>query len=183
MRGRSILDDVMELEGGMFEHTVATEALPGGLLLDLASAFPSLSHAWLFRVLRAVLIPADLFRIIPPLHEKITTTILCCGQEVATFPVTSGIEQGCPPHCHAFRTGAIPAGEAFLTCSVLYSARLTVFADAMALAMECIRKQLGDVLHLFAEWAEGTGLRLRVDNCIHIPTRNNAEAGAAELRR
>lgn len=41
---RSTLDNIAELEGGMIEHSTALGTLPGGLLLDFASALPSPSH-------------------------------------------------------------------------------------------------------------------------------------------
>lgn len=55
--GRSILNIVVELEGGMLQHNMAVETLPGGLLLDFASAFPSLAHEWIFSTLRSLDIP------------------------------------------------------------------------------------------------------------------------------
>lgn len=71
-----------------------SSSLAGGRLLDFPSSFPSLSHAWLFSVLRAMLVPADLLRIVEALYTDFTRTILFCGQEVAAFPIASGIRQG-----------------------------------------------------------------------------------------
>lgn len=91
--GRSSLDDVVELGGGMVKHSMAADTMPGGLLSDFDRAFPSLSHAWLFRVLRRMLIPSGLLRIVEALYTVFPTTILFCGQEAANFSATSGIKQ------------------------------------------------------------------------------------------
>lgn len=68
--GRSILDDVVELEGSMLEHSMAVGTLLGGLFLD-SSAFPSLAHSWLFKVPRSMNFPIAYF-------DK-------CWPEIATF--------------------------------------------------------------------------------------------------
>lgn len=71
------------------------------------------------------------------------TTLLFCEQEVATSLVTSGRTQGCPLGGTLFALALDPLVRRFLAHSVLSSVRFTVFADDMALAIECLRKQLG----------------------------------------
>lgn len=70
VRGRSILDHVLELEGGMYEHSKGAPNLQGGLLLDFASIFPFISHAWLFRLPRHMRMPGALYDIIVALYTR-----------------------------------------------------------------------------------------------------------------
>lgn len=109
--GRSILDNIVELEGGMLEHSMAVGTLVGGWLLDFASAFPSVSHAWLFTVLPHMRIPAALLRIIRALYTDFSTTAFFCGQPVAVFPITTGIKAGLPTEWHTFRFSALSVGQ------------------------------------------------------------------------
>lgn len=79
-----------------------------------------------------------------------------------------------------------PLVRRILSRGVLHSIRLTVFADDMALAVECLRRQLGEILRLFMDCAGALGLRLRGDKCVFIPTRtlrDKAKECAVELQR
>lgn len=96
-----------------------------------------------------MLIPEDLLRVISALRDNFTIAILLCGQEVATFSVTSGIKQGCPLSGTLFALALDPLVRRCLPRSVLDG--LTVFADDMALAVACLRKQLAEILSLLAE--------------------------------
>lgn len=77
-------------------------------------------------------IPGDLLRATMALYNNLTTTILCCGQEVATFPVTSGIKQGCPLSGTLFALALDPLVRRTLSRAVLHSVWLTVLADDKA---------------------------------------------------
>lgn len=58
----------------------------------------------------------------------------------------------------------------------LASARRTAFADDVAVAIACVRRQLDQILSWMGEWAEATGLRL-----CHT-SRNSRRGVAASFR-
>lgn len=49
--GRHISDNLMEIEGGLYEFDQLLDALPAIIILDFAQAFPSLAHRWIRLVL------------------------------------------------------------------------------------------------------------------------------------
>ena len=52
VQGRSLIDNVLEVEGFAQSYAIAEAENPAIFLFDLLAAFPSLSHKWLFVVLR-----------------------------------------------------------------------------------------------------------------------------------
>lgn len=117
---------------------MAVGALAGVLPLDFASAFPSLSHAWLLRVLHHMRSPIALLRDIGALYAGFATTVSFCEQPIATFPVTNGIKQGCPLSGTMFAIAPDPLARRCLTQVALDSARLKIFADDIASASSTI---------------------------------------------
>ncbi len=55
--GRSITDNIIEIEGFAQSYTIADPDDPAILLFDIRAAFPSLAHQWLFVVLRRMGVP------------------------------------------------------------------------------------------------------------------------------
>lgn len=128
----------------MLEHSTAVDTLPGGLLLDFASVFPSLSHEWLFRVLRVMLIPEALLRIVAALYDNFTTTMMPAQLDVArararparTAVSHMGRPQRDPPYGVRGRHGA---------------------GHRMLAAADCRGPSV------VGGWAAGTGLQVRGD--------------------
>ena len=70
--------------------------LPATVLYDFANAFPSLSHKWLFKVLRVVGIPNLFIQCIQHLYSCISAYSSGVGTESFLFKVERGVKTGCP---------------------------------------------------------------------------------------
>lgn len=119
-----LADTVLELERSMHELSISIGTLPGRLLTDVASPIPSLSHVWLFCVLRRMSTLEPLLSIAIALYNQFTPTISFNCQAPSTFPTTSGIKQCCPLTGSLFASGLDPLARRFLAQVTLRSARL-----------------------------------------------------------
>ena len=96
VRGRHLLDNVIETEAAAVHFARFFGDSAGIVLLDLAAAFPSLAHSWIFSVLRKMGVPRFFRRALAKLYRKVNITILFGGIATAGFMASSGIKQGCP---------------------------------------------------------------------------------------
>ena len=75
-----MIDNIRLIESDFLEHTVFQGAERAGLfLLDFAAAFPSIAHAWIFTVLRHMLIPEVVVHAVQQLYHDICTSIRLGG--------------------------------------------------------------------------------------------------------
>ena len=79
VQGRSLVDNVLEVEGYGQSYTIAEGDNPAILLFDLMAAFPSLSHQLLFVVLRKMRVPKRILRALGALYKDCFATILLGG--------------------------------------------------------------------------------------------------------
>ena len=63
--------------------------------IDLTKAFDLVSRSGLFELLRKIGCPLHLLAIITSFHEDMHTTVYFNGATSETFPVSSGLKQGC----------------------------------------------------------------------------------------
>ena len=63
---------------------------------DLAAAFPSVAHAWLFMVLRARGVPIGLIDLIDSMYRLVSAFMVCGGRFRFLFWILAGVLQGCP---------------------------------------------------------------------------------------
>lgn len=76
----------------LWDHTCED----GTLFLDHKTAFPSLSHEWLFEALEASAAPLPLRRAARAMYTRGAAEIALPGAVPVRFPATSGVRQGCP---------------------------------------------------------------------------------------
>jgi len=63
--------------------------------VDLTKAFDTVSRPGLYRVLEAVGCPPKLLKIVQSFHDEMCGTVQYDGSQSESFPITSGVKQGC----------------------------------------------------------------------------------------
>lgn len=96
VEGRTIGDNVIEMEGALYEYSQLCDSMAAIVLLDFAQAFPSLSHRWMLRVLRTMGINEALLATIEALYDDLITYVFHNGRKLHPLPIRAGIKQGCP---------------------------------------------------------------------------------------
>ena len=96
VKGRSIIDNIVHIEGAIQRHLLIEGNEPGTVMFDFKQAFPSLGHDWIRFVLKKMRIPVRITRAILALYGDIYVDIMMPGGCVKGFVVKCGIKQGCP---------------------------------------------------------------------------------------
>ena len=92
------MQNVVDLDGAarVFAIQKDTARLPLLVAWDFAAAFPSVSHDWLFRVLKHMRIPDGLMNVIRAIYHCNLAWGSIRGCLSPLFVAMSGILQGCP---------------------------------------------------------------------------------------
>ena len=64
--------------------------------IDTEKAFNKIQHQFMIKTLQKVGIEGTYLNIIKPIYDKPTANIICNGEKLKPFPLTSGTRQGCP---------------------------------------------------------------------------------------
>ena len=64
--------------------------------IDAKKAFDKIQHSFMIKTLQKAGIEGTYLNIIKAVYEKPTTNIILNGEKLKTFPLKSGIRQGCP---------------------------------------------------------------------------------------
>ena len=103
LRQRSILKNVLDID--FASMTTALTTNKGALVLfDFASAFPSMSQAYMFNLLTTLGVPRNALNLIRALYDNNRCTVQTNGAQVDGFKMTAGVRQGCPlsPYIYIF---------------------------------------------------------------------------------
>lgn len=95
IQGRSMLDNVIELEHGMMENALK-ELKPIAVLIDFRAAFPSVSHDYMHRTLEDIGLPRAALRVIKNFYDGGRCKMVHAGGRWEGFDMNAGIRQGCP---------------------------------------------------------------------------------------
>ena len=92
---RSILTNVLDIDYAAMVTALSNNT--GTLVLfDFASAFPSMSQAYMFNLLTALGVPRNARHLIQALYDNNRCTVQTNGAQVDGFKMTAGVRQGCP---------------------------------------------------------------------------------------
>ena len=64
--------------------------------IDVEEAFDKVQHPYMIKILNKVRIEGAFLNIIKAIYERPTANIILNGQKLKSFPLRSGIRQGCP---------------------------------------------------------------------------------------
>ncbi len=98
IRGRQLLGNVADLDAA--SHVASFAVYRGRfallILFDIAAAFPSLAHDWLFATLTAMQMPSGFFNLISCMYTVNCSFGVRSGQDLPLFLIMCGVMQGCP---------------------------------------------------------------------------------------
>lgn len=146
-------DNLVEVEGAMQELSI-TGRTPACSLLDFMQAFPSLAHAWMFRVLQVM-------RLCVYVASADGARHVC---RVGDPDSPHGCAAPAAPHQSLYTLYVVavdPLVRAYLAQVTLESARLALFADDVAVVMPELAEALRPLFELLARWRAGAGPRGR----------------------
>lgn len=151
MEGRNIADNVLEMEGSLYEYTQLLDALPAIILFDFAQAFPSLAHVWIWRVLHTLGVNPKLICLVQALYCDLHTAVFHNGRRLNTFRILAGIKQGCPMSGSIFALCADPLIRAQLLHLRGHRGRINLFADDVAIALAHLERAFPGIIAIFCQ--------------------------------
>ena len=149
IKGRSISDNIVELEAQSLVWA-GRHCVPHALVsFDIAAAFPSLNHHYLWAVLQHYNIPNHIISLIKSLYYKHTVKMKLMGRHFKGFPIEAGIKQGCPCSGTLFALALDPFIRMLCNKIPRSVAVVCAFADDMAMALMDFFKMFPLVAHAF----------------------------------
>ena len=167
--GRSITDNIIEIEGFGQSYAIAEAEDPAILLFDIRAAFPSLAHSWLFVVLLRMGVPRFFIEGIKALYRGGLAVVVVMGARWGSFPILSGIRQGCPASGTLFALAIDPCIRYIM--AQLRPARgiLTAYADDIAAAVKELYESIRILANAFAVIGKCSSLELHPGKVVIIP--------------
>jgi len=169
VHGRSLIDNVLEVEGFGQSYTIAEADNPAILLFDLMAAFPSLSHQWLFVVLRKMKVPMRVLKAFAALYKDCFATIILLGGRWQRVPMLSGIRQGCPASGTLFALAIDPCIRYLISLLGPRGGMLNAYADDIAAVLRDLFAVLKSIDEAFLTIGRATALRLHPGKVQIIP--------------
>ena len=166
LSNRLIAQHIIEVD--MEAKHVYVRDLDGAIILfDFQAAFPSLSHDYLWYALEKWGIPPEVVCCYRKLYHGNTHKINIQGVFFESINVESGVRQGCPLSPLLFLLCIEPLlcflGDKFPEASV------KAFADDVAMVLPDVASRWADIITLFTQFADVSGLHIHPSKTILIP--------------
>ena len=166
LRGRSILANLLQVDTAAM---ITSLTQPGGacILLDFASAFPSISQEFLFTTLQHIGLPKNALNLLSSLYSNSFCDVKHGSTSTPGFLLETGVRQGCPLSPLLYATVA-----EILMDTVEHRCNGTLtrcYADDTALVINNFWDNAPKLQELFQEFAEVSGLHLNLKKCVILP--------------
>ena len=166
LRGRSILTNLLQLDTASM---ITSLSQPDGacVLLDFASAFPSISQEFLFATLKHIGLPQNALNLLASLYDNSFCEVKQGSTSAPGFLLEAGVRQGCPLSPLLYATVA----EVLLD-AIEHRCPNTLtrcYADDTALVLSNFWEEAPTVQRLFQEFADVSGLHLNLAKCVVMP--------------
>ena len=89
-------DNIFEIETTALAHVACAPQESGILLTDVAAAYPSVYHSWIFSVLENTELPGFICRFLRSIYSDSTMHMEFAGAAPGQFLMAQGVRQGCP---------------------------------------------------------------------------------------
>jgi hypothetical protein len=165
LRGRSLLENVCDVEDRM-RHIYISGNRGATLLLDFASAFPSVSRSYLLTTLSATGLPPRALNAVRMLYTDTTAIVSLGGARHGSFPMTAGIRQGCPLSPLLF---AACTDELLRQMQEIPSTDAFAFADDTAVTTACWPSHGDAILALLRTYSGCSGMNINWEKTVYIP--------------
>ena len=137
------------------------------ILLDFASAFPSISQEFLFTALQHIGFPPNALNLLHSLYSNSFCEVKQGATITSGFPLETGVRQGCPLSPLLYATVAeILLDTIEHRCP---NALALCYADDTALVLNSFWEEAPILQQLFQEFADISGLHLNLRKCVVIP--------------
>ena len=93
---KQMTDNIFEIETTALAHVACAPQESGILLTDIAAAYPSVNHSWIFCVLENTELPGFICRFLRSIYNDSTTHVKFEGANRGQFFMAKGVRQGCP---------------------------------------------------------------------------------------
>jgi hypothetical protein len=167
VRGRSLVDNVLEVEAMAIHLHRHYYEKSGVALFDFSAAFPSLSHKWLFAVLQRMGIPPNICKVLRQLYTGCRMNIIFGGVGGISFEVNAGIKQGCPASGSLFALALDPFLRMMMASIPPRLSTVVAFADDLAVVLLHLFAGLRTLQPIFALLFQATGLALNLKKDHH----------------
>jgi hypothetical protein len=183
VQGRSLIDNVLEVEGFAQSYSTAEADNPAIFLFDLLAAFPSLSHQWLFVVLRKMGVPRKFIKALKALYKDCFATITLGGRRLRWILMLSGIRQGCPASGSLFALVIDPCLRYLISKIGPKHGIVNAYADDIAAVIRDMFEAIGLIDNIFKLIGKATSLHLHPGKVQIIPLwRYEAESIRERIR-
>jgi hypothetical protein len=169
VNGRSLLDNVLEVEGFAQSYAIAEADDPAIILFDIMAAFPSLSHQWLFVVLKKMKAPRATIEAFKALYKDCHATINLLGKRRRRFAIRSGIRQGCPASGTLFALAIDPCIRYLIARIGPTRGIINAYADDIAAVIRNLYDSLKLINDCFETVGRATALHLHPGKVVVIP--------------
>jgi hypothetical protein len=167
--GRSITDNVVEIEGFGQSYAIADAEDPAILLFDIRAAFPSLAHVWLWVVLLRMGVPRFVIAAIKCLYRGGAAIVSLLGGRWGGFPICSGIRQGCPASGSLFALAIDPCFRYLVSQLGPERGILTAYADDIAAAVKELYVAIRVLSQAFEVIGKCSALELHPGKVVIVP--------------
>lgn len=175
--GRQLAMNVVDLDAFMRAFNVLSKCttpegkislLPCTVLYDFTNAFPTVSHEWLFLVLRWIGVPPKLIALIRVMYTKVSAFSSGLGDSTFLFLVLCGVITGAPASSLFFLLSINPFVDLFGYLSDGPGCSITrICADDFGSALASLRA-IRVQASIFRLAKKVTGLHLKPSKCVII---------------
>ena len=165
IRGRSMIENILDIDASAVHASLLYERACL-VLFDFKAAFPSISHAYMWKVLERIRLPAHLLRAFQGFYQGNMQWVKLRGVLAEGFNASTGVRQGCPLSPIIF---AVVVD--ILLRKLLYthaSITLRAFADDIGIVFQ----RFGDTRAVFADFVafgRFSGLILNLPKTVLVP--------------
>jgi endonuclease/exonuclease/phosphatase family metal-dependent hydrolase len=166
--GRSIWDAVMLFEAAAL-HLARRDGDAALIFIDFRAAFPSILHGWIRAVLFATGLPGSFIRAFLSLYIAVSATVRFGSGSSSSFPMLSGIRQGCPASGAIFALCIDPLLRRIYAWLPSPWSKLVAYADDLAIALRGARGLVAHLFDIIDEAEPATGLCINVGKSTLVP--------------
>ena len=167
IKGRYMLDNVIDMEQHRLDMALQGNCKGCLVFLDQKAAFPSVSHLWMFHVLRAMGIPTGILNALGHHYSKVRAQVCIAFKRFGWVLIASGIKQGDPSSGSLWALLFDPVVRRM--CLIIPRSFTNAYADDLAIAMlEFVAGMLA-LLPLLAVVSKATGLEVNFKKTFVVP--------------
>jgi len=151
--------------------------------IDAEKAFDKIQHPFMIKTLQKAGIEGTYLNIIKAMCDKSTANIILSGEKLKTFPLKSGIRQGCPLSPLLFNivlevlATAIREEKEIKGIQIGKEVKFSLFADDMILYIENLKETTRKLLELINEYSKIAGYEINTQKSLSFPYTNTEKTG------